>query len=389
MDANVYDNTASLYNVSRVMEGSILDVAEYKQYSPPYLGASFAFVYGLSFASITAVLVHVYLWHWDEIMHALRGTLQLDIHARLIKAYKKVPWWWFGAIIVVILAMSIAMVEVYHTNLPVYGVFLALVIPAVYMIPCGIIEGVANVNANQLNVLSEFIGGYMFVGKPLANMIFKILSTDVVGQGLFFAQDMKLAHYLKVPPRTLFFAQGLATILGALTQTGVTLWMLGNINDVCNQHQSSGFSCPNGRTTFSSSVIWGAIGPGRLYSAGKIYSGLLHFFWIGALMPLLTWVAWKKCPAAWGRAQSFLRLTNWPLIFVGTYNVPPATGINYSSWFIVNLIFNRIIFRKKFAWWVKYNYVLAAALDTGLAISVSALPSLLLFLPQPSTEHKH
>jgi hypothetical protein len=25
-------------------------------------------------------------------------------------------------------------------------------------------------------------------------------------------------------------------------------------------------------------VIWGAIGPARVYSLGKIYSGLLHFF---------------------------------------------------------------------------------------------------------------
>lgn len=29
-------------------------------------------------------------------------------------------------------------------------------------------------------------------------MVFKILSADVVGQGLYFAQDMKLGHYLKV-----------------------------------------------------------------------------------------------------------------------------------------------------------------------------------------------
>jgi hypothetical protein len=43
-------------------------------------------------------------------------------------------------------------------------------------------------------------------------MIFKVLSTDVVGQGLYFAQDMKLGHYLKIPPRTLFFAQGSATV---------------------------------------------------------------------------------------------------------------------------------------------------------------------------------
>lgn len=75
---------------------------------------------------------------------------------------------------------------------------------------------------------------------------------------------------------TLFFAQGLATILGALTQVGVTLWMLGNIEGICTDDQPNGFSCPNGETVYSSSIIWGLIGPARLYSVGGIYSGLVR-----------------------------------------------------------------------------------------------------------------
>lgn len=132
----------------------------------------------------------------------------------------------------------------YDTTLPFWGILLATAIPFIYMVPVGLIQGVTNVNANQLNVLSEFIGGYMFQGRPLANMIFKILSTDVCGQGLYFAADLKLGHYMKIAPRTLFFAQGGATILGALTQTGVTLWMLGNINGICDETQADGFTCP-------------------------------------------------------------------------------------------------------------------------------------------------
>ena len=126
--------------------------------------------------------------------------------------------------------------------------------------------------------------------------------------------------------------------------------MLGHIENICSSDQSNGFTCPHGRTTFSSSVIWGAIGPARVYSLGKIYSGLLHFFWIGALMPLLTWMIWKK----WGSKADWARLINWPLIFVGTYNVPPATGINYSSWALVNLVFNWWIKKKYFPWWCIY-----------------------------------
>jgi len=146
------------------------------------------------------------------------------------------------------------------------------------------------------------------------------------------------------------------------------LWMLGNVSDICDSEQSNGFSCPNGRTVFSSSVIWGVIGPARLYSIGKIYSGLLHFFWLGAVTPLITWVIWKYGMKR-GWKVAWLEWINWPLIYVGTYNVPPATGINYSSWALVNIIFNFWLKKRFFAWWSKYNYVLAAALDTGLALS--------------------
>jgi OPT family small oligopeptide transporter len=309
-----------LYDTARVIAADhSLDETAYRNYSPPYLGATFAFVYGPSFAAITSVLSHIGLWHARDVWAAFKGRNKLDIHARLIRAsYKQTPWYWYGAIILIITGMSIAMVEVYDTRLPVYGVFLGLIIPALYMIPCGIVQGITNVDANQLNVLSEFIGGYLFEGRPLANMIFKILSTDVVGQGVYFAMDMKLAHYLKVPPRTTFVAQGVATILGALTQCGVTLWMLGHIDGICESDQSDNFTCPNGRTVYSSSVIWGLVGPRRLYSAGKIYSGLLHFFWIGALAPVVTWLMYRYTK------QRFWKMINWPLIFVGTYNVPPG-----------------------------------------------------------------
>lgn len=80
-------------------------------------------------------------------------------------------------------------------------------------------------------------------------------------------------------------------------------------------------------------------------------------------MPILTWYLYKRTKINW------LRFVHWPLIFVGTYNVPPATGINYSSWAVVNFFFNRYLFKNFFAWWSKYNYILAAALDTGTAFA--------------------
>lgn len=59
-----------------------------------------------------------------------------------------------------------------------------------------------------------------------------------------------------------------------------------------------------------------------------------------------------------------------PVIFNGTGLIPPATAINYVPWAGVGFIFQYFIRRRYFSWWTKYNYVLAAALDSGLAVSI-------------------
>lgn len=74
-----------------------------------------------------------------------------------------------------------------------------------------------------------------------------------------------------------------------------------------------------------------AIGPGRLYNIGKIYSGLLHMFWIGALLPIITFLLRKKFPTS-----RFLNAVHWPIFFAGTGNLPPAVRNNVIRTLIVD-----------------------------------------------------
>jgi hypothetical protein len=67
---------------------------------------------------------------------------------------------------------------------------------------------------------------------------------------------------------------------------------------------------------------------------------------------------------------SFWRYINIPIFFAGVGGIPPASGINYASWGIVGFIFNYCIRRWRFRWWMRYNYILSAALDAGVAIAM-------------------
>ncbi|GAU14323.1 hypothetical protein TSUD_308830 [Trifolium subterraneum] len=47
--------------------------------------------------------------------------------------------------------------------------------------------------------------------------------------------------------------------------------------------------------------------------------------------------------------------------------MPPASSVNFNSWLIVAITFNYFVYKYHKKWWERYNYVLAAALDAGLA----------------------
>lgn len=60
-----FDSNGQRYNLSRVLNEKTfsLDIDGYNSYSKLYLSAFFAFSYGLSFATLTATISHVLLFH--------------------------------------------------------------------------------------------------------------------------------------------------------------------------------------------------------------------------------------------------------------------------------------------------------------------------------------
>lgn len=348
---DIYDNTGNVFNASRVVDRhGNFSPEDYKDYSPIFMPVTFALSYGISFATMTCVPTYIFLNYWKQIVGAFNPQRKKDIHARLIERYPDAPWWWYAALTAIVLGLTIMVQEVYDTQMPVWGVFLAFGLAAFYLIPTGSVYAVANLNSNVLTVLGEIISGYAIPGKPVVMLIFKFYAYTGLSQAMIFASDMKLGLYMKIPRRTLFVAQLTACIVGSLTQNAVVLWMLHHVNDICESDQPNKYTCPQGRVNFSSSIVWGAVGPARLYSVGKIYSGLLHLFWLGALLPVVTFFLKKRYPNS-----KLLRNLHWPLFFAGTGNVPPATGINYSSAFAVSFIFNKWIRGKCPHWWAKVS----------------------------------
>lgn len=72
-----------------------------------------------------------------------------------------------------------------------------------------------------------------------------------MSQALTFVSDLKFGHYMKIPPRTMFMAQVVATTVSCFIQVLVLNYALRTIPDVCQPTQPDHFSCPGGKVFFS------------------------------------------------------------------------------------------------------------------------------------------
>jgi OPT family oligopeptide transporter len=123
-----------------------------------------------------------------------------------------------------------------------------------YTIPFGIILAITNQPIGD-NVLAELIIGYLLPGRPVAMMMFKTWTYISLIQALSFVRDFKLGHYMKIPPRPMFFCQIVATIVAATAQLAVQAWLFSNVEDFCSATQKDGFTCPSTITFGNASII--------------------------------------------------------------------------------------------------------------------------------------
>ena len=266
-----YTNTGVPYNILAVVTDGLFDVEKYRNYSPVFLPASFVISYCLSFAALTAVVTHTYFWYGRDIMKQLRTSIkdEKDIHTRLMTRYRDIPHWWFAAVFVVAFVLGAVTIEVYDTKMPFWAYILALVLSLIFVLPLGILLAITNQQL-FLNVFSELIAGYVIPGRPIAVMIFKVYGTIMTRQALDFSGHLKLGHYMKVPPRILFLAQTVATTICCFTVVIVQRWALNNIDGICKPGQKNGFICPGSNVFADASLLYGGVGPARLFGAGQL-----------------------------------------------------------------------------------------------------------------------
>ncbi|CAL9021526.1 unnamed protein product [Prunus brigantina] len=356
------------YNITAIVNDKFqLDIPKYEEQGRIHLSTFFALTYGFGFATIASTLTHVALFYGREILDRYRASYKgkEDIHTRLMRRYKDIPSWWFYMLLIITVAVSLVLCIVLNdqVQMPWWGLLLAAAMAFAFTLPISIITATTN-QTPGLNIITEYIMGIILPGRPIANVCFKTYGYMSMAQAVSFLNDFKLGHYMKIPPRSMFLVQFIGTILAGTVNLAVAYWLLNSITNICvdDPHSDSPWTCPSDRVFFDASVIWGLAGPKRIFGTLGIYGAMNWFFLGGAVGPVIVWVLHKAYPK-----QNWIRLINLPVLLGATASMPPATALNYNSWIIVGTIFNFFVFRYRKKWWQRYNYVLSAALDAGLA----------------------
>lgn len=384
----LYSNEGTPYNVSRVLNNdNLLDDTQYKDYSPPYYTAGNLVVYGSFFMLYPAMIVYSILHYRNALMEscrqfwfALRNPSKAlhqfdDPFTRAIRVHKEVPEWWFLLVLVISLALSIVLVEHFpHTNTPVWTLFFAVGINCFFIIPFGLLFAITNTSWD-VNVLVELIIGYALPGNPNALMIVKCYATNFLSQTENYVTNQKQGLYARVPPRGLFRVQMLSVFVCSIAAVALLNWQLdGAIHDYCDLHQHQKFTCANSRTFFSASVLWGTIGPKRVFN--HLYPAMKYCFLIGVFLPIPFYLIGRM-----RRFEKYASRINVLIMIAGCIDWAPYNWMYHLPDWYLGIAFNWYIKRNYTAWWQKYNYLLYAALSAGVSWSA--------FIMFFSTEYKH
>uniref|UniRef100_A0ACD5UUZ3 Uncharacterized protein n=1 Tax=Avena sativa TaxID=4498 RepID=A0ACD5UUZ3_AVESA len=368
---DLFTGSGQLYNISAIVNDKFeIDMDAYNQQGKIHLSLFFAISYGLGFATIAATLSHVSLFYgremWQRYKESFKG--KPDVHTRLMRKYQDIPNWWFYLLLAASMAVSLVLCTVFkeEIQLPWWGLLLACVMAFIFTLPISVITATTNTTPG-LNIITEYCLGLMMPGKPIANVCFKVYGYMSMNQAVSFLTDFKLGHYMKIPPRSMFLVQFVGTIVASSVNTVVAWWLLTTVPHICEKDQlpeGSPWTCPSDHVFFDASVIWGLVGPRRIFGPLGYYNALNWFFLVGLGGPVIVWLFARALP----RHAGWISLINMPVILGATAMMPPASALNYTAWCFVGTVFNFFVFRYRKGWWKRYNYVLSAAMDGGVAI---------------------
>lgn len=363
-----------------------LNQTAYAHYGPVYLGPQRAWNMFFDYAAYVSGALWVVLFGWDKI----RAAVSRDNHRvadrlnNLAAAYATVQSSWYLALFVLSGGTLVLIFVSGHMFMPLWGCFVALTMGALIVTPLAWLYALSNFQL-AIGTFNELVYGYMIQRQekrhPVGALVFGLIAGDAWYRAQFHLDCMRLGFYNHLPPRGVFLAQLFGECIGIPINYVAVKWVIllkrafltGAKTDPL--HQWTGQQI---RASHTNAIQYVVLGPTRLFAN---YQWLPYGFAAGLVGPLAIYALHRRYPRAgfnvWNTTVFFLSM----LRFYGNI----LTG--YLSKFIGGTVTMFWAQRYRHRVWKDYNYIVAAACDTGLNLAVLALFVAVSVFPQLRMPH--
>ncbi|KAM0469059.1 hypothetical protein ACHAP7_010270 [Fusarium lateritium] len=385
-------NETSIMNPDFTVNTEALDKA-----GLPHLTATYLNYLITSNAGLTATLVHMFLWNYDEISLGwswvtltnlkkllrpetyffwrqtggrteeektkLRDDPTIDPHYKLMLDYDEVPSSWYFLIFAASFIVGLVCLYVMKSTLPWWGFILASVFLAIFLVFFGAQYAMTGFGFN-LQPIFQMLAGYCFPGRPLANMYFTSYTYNGLTQSFLLLRDLKLAQQNKLSPKATFTTQVIGCILGALLNYVMMISIVDNQAPILKSAEGTNVWSGAQIQQFNTLAIAWSIAP-KMFSIGAPYQWVTISFFIGFIAPLPFYFMHRLFPRSriWPYLNTSIILWYLGYLFVGL-------NASITSYYILGAFGQFYLRRYRPHWFVKWNYLISAALDGGTQVMV-------------------
>lgn len=266
---------------------------------------------------------------------------------------------------------------------------MVVAVGSILTIPWVIIESIAATGIS-LSVIWQVLPGIIWPGRPLPQLVILMLGGAFEQLAGGFSQDLKYAHYARLPPRAVFRGHIASCFVNCLMYCAILEVMLVYFNadsTLCQWDNEQHMVCAYANSVFSSVIFFGAFGTNNMF---KLYPVLPYCFLIGAILGLVWVLAEKAAPRMkayfqtsmdekrfssftkwiWDPAGNILSTLNPAIALSGALQWAGNLNLSYATLGLYIAFFFQYYLKRRYtAWWGKYAYMIFAGLNVGVAIS--------------------
>ncbi|KAN0122786.1 oligopeptide transporter [Hyaloscypha variabilis] len=383
-----------VYNQSAILNAANeLDPATLETVGLPFFATTNASSLLTTNLGITATIIHILLWNGDIVkktfslprwssvknfrpnmkfwkqspqgMERLDGEEEeeLDPHYKQMLAYNEVPSWWYIFILGASMVSALFCIYNLKSTLPWWGFLIACTLSFGSTLFFGALTGLIGFGV-PITGLVQLIGGYLHPGKPVANMYFVLFGANAQSQALFLVENLKLGQYGKLSPRCTFTVQIMGTVFGAIINYILMSSITTNQREILLSIQGTNIWSGQVIQSFNSNAIaFGGLSS-YLFSIGRTYEWIVLALPLGFFIPLPFYFLHRSFPKV-GFNYVVTPVISWYLGYL-------SVGINSSVMVAFGLGFYiQFYVRRRYPeWFLKYNYILSAAISGGTELLV-------------------